>query len=98
MKGDLPESWKRSARAVRALPHGSNSRTRKPKIVGYTNARAPAVTAFNGAVTAILADTSLATAMGGDAIHVSDRDSFSATLRCHVNYQWFPSRGSRIIR
>lgn len=53
------------------------------KIVGYTNARAPTVTAFNGAVTAILADTALATAMGGDAIHVAEEDSFSATLKCH---------------
>ena len=53
------------------------------KIVGYTTARAPTVTAFNSAVTAILADTALATAMGGDAIHVAEEDTFSATLKCH---------------
>ncbi len=53
------------------------------KIVGYTTARAPTVTAFNSAVTAILADTALATGMGGDAIHVAEEDTFSATLKCH---------------
>ena len=53
------------------------------KIVGYVNARAPSVAGFNSAVTAILADTALATAMGGDANHVADEDTFSATLKCH---------------
>ena len=53
------------------------------KIVGSVNARAPTVAAFNGAVTAVVADEDLATAMGGDAIHVSERDAFSATLKCH---------------
>jgi hypothetical protein len=53
------------------------------KVVGSVNARAPTVAAFNSAVTAITADTALATAMGGDAIHVADEDTFSATLKCH---------------
>ncbi|MFA5296199.1 MAG: hypothetical protein WC382_11845 [Methanoregulaceae archaeon] len=53
------------------------------KIVGSVNARAPTVAAFNGAVTAVAADEALATAMGGDAIHVSEKDAFSATLKCH---------------
>ncbi|HON81877.1 MAG TPA: hypothetical protein PLN56_06440 [Methanoregulaceae archaeon] len=53
------------------------------KVVGSVTARAPTVAAFNAAVTAIAADTALATAIGGDAIHVSDEDSFSATLKCH---------------
>ena len=53
------------------------------KIVGSVNARAPTVAAFNGAVTAVAADEDLATAMGGDAIHVSEKDAFSATLKCH---------------
>jgi len=53
------------------------------KIVGSVNARAPTVAAFNGSVTAVVADEALATAMGGDAIHVSEKDAFSATLKCH---------------
>ena len=47
------------------------------------NARAPTVAAFNGTVTAVVADEDLATAMGGDAIQISERDAFSATLKCH---------------
>ena len=54
------------------------------KVVGSTTTRAPTVTAFNAAVTAIVADTALATAMGGDAIHVAEEDGFSATLKCHA--------------
>ncbi|HPX73542.1 MAG: hypothetical protein BWY93_00285 [Euryarchaeota archaeon ADurb.BinA087] len=53
------------------------------KVVGYTSTRAPTVTAFNSAVTAIMANTALATAMGGDAIHVAGEDGFTATLKCH---------------
>jgi hypothetical protein len=53
------------------------------KIVGYVNARAPTVAGFTSGVTAILADTGLTTAMGGDPVHVTEEDSFSATLKCH---------------
>ena len=53
------------------------------KIVGSVSARAPTVAGFNGTVTAVLADAALATAMGGDANHVAEDDSFSATLKCH---------------
>jgi hypothetical protein len=53
------------------------------RIVGYVNARAPTVAGFTSSVTAILADTSLATAMGGDPIRNSEEESFSATLKCH---------------
>lgn len=38
---------------------------------------------FNAALLAISADEALATAIGGDAVHVSDKDTFSATLKCH---------------
>jgi hypothetical protein len=53
------------------------------KTVGTLSTRAATVAGFNGAVTAILADTDLATAMGGDPVHVAEDDSFSAQLRCH---------------
>jgi hypothetical protein len=53
------------------------------KVVGTLNARAASVAGFNSAVTAILADADLTTAMGGDAVHVAEDDSFSAALRCH---------------
>ncbi len=53
-------------------------------VVGTVNARAATVAGFNGAVTAVLADTALKTAMGGDPVHVAEDDSFSAQLRCHA--------------
>ncbi len=53
------------------------------KLLGYVNARAPTVAGFSSSVTAILADTALATAMGGDPIRNTDEESFSATLKCH---------------
>jgi hypothetical protein len=53
------------------------------KLVGTVSARASSVAGFNAAVTAILADSGLATAMGGDASHGGEDDTFSATLRCH---------------
>ncbi len=51
--------------------------------IEYENNEAKVVGAFNSAVTAIMADTALATAMGGDAIHVAGEDGFTATLKCH---------------
>ena len=87
--------WSCTAYDVAGIPQDPVSKSREgytariefedmeAKIVGYTTARAPTVTAFNSAVTAILADTALATAMGGDAIHVAEEDTFSATLKCH---------------
>jgi hypothetical protein len=51
--------------------------------VGTVSARATTIAGFNAAVTAILADTDLSTAMGGDASHGGDDDTFSAALRCH---------------
>jgi hypothetical protein len=51
--------------------------------VGTATAKAETVAGFNGAVTAILADTDLATALGGTAVHALDDDSFSAVVKCH---------------
>jgi len=52
--------------------------------VGTVSAKAPTVAGFNAAVTAVLADTALQTAMGAVAAsHAGDDDTFSATLKCH---------------
>ena len=51
--------------------------------VGYVTARAATVAGFTGAKTAILADTDLATAMGGDAVNDAEGERYSVTLRCH---------------
>jgi hypothetical protein len=45
--------------------------------VGSLSVKCPTVAAYNAAVTAVLADTALATAIGGDCIHNSEKDSFS---------------------
>jgi hypothetical protein len=47
------------------------------KTVGSLSVKCPTVAAYNAAVTAVLADTALATAIGGDCIHNSEKDSFS---------------------
>jgi hypothetical protein len=51
--------------------------------VGSLSVKCPTVAAYNAAVTAVLADTALATAIGGDCINNSEKDSFSCTLKCH---------------
>jgi hypothetical protein len=52
-------------------------------IAGIVTARAGSVAGFNAAKTAILADTDLATAMGGDAVNDSEGERYSVTIRCH---------------
>jgi len=51
--------------------------------VGYVTARAGTVTGFNGSKAAILADTDLSTAMGGDPVSDPDAERYSATIKCH---------------
>lgn len=53
--------------------------------VGTLSAKAESVSAYNGSVAAILADTALCAAMCGDCIRRDGgtRDSFSCTLKCH---------------
>lgn len=53
------------------------------KTVGNATAKCPTVAAFNTAVANILANTDLATAMGGDPVRDTDGESYSATLKCH---------------
>ena len=38
---------------------------------------------FNAGVTAVLAASAISTAHGGTVIHDADKDTFSATLKCH---------------
>jgi len=87
--------WSCTANNVGGVPQDPVSKSREgytawiefedmeAKTVGCTNTRAPTVSAFNAAVSAILVHTALATAMGGDANHVADEDTFSAMLKCH---------------
>ncbi|MBP1927719.1 hypothetical protein J2741_000266 [Methanolinea mesophila] len=51
--------------------------------VGYITARAPSIAGFTANITELLANEALATAMGGDAVRDTDRDSFTCTLKCH---------------
>jgi hypothetical protein len=51
--------------------------------VGTITARAPSVAAFDGTALEIMGNAALATAMGGTPVRDSDREAFSAQLRCH---------------
>ena len=60
-----------------------NYEDNEANIVGYVTARAGTVTGFNSGKTAILADTDLTTAMGGDPVNDPDAERYSTTLKCH---------------
>ena len=53
------------------------------KLVGNATAKCPTAAAFNTAVANILANTALATAIGGDPVRDTDNETYSATLKCH---------------
>ncbi|MCK4270514.1 MAG: hypothetical protein KAW93_08540 [Methanogenium sp.] len=52
------------------------------KSVGHVSAKAPTVAGFDAAVIAVMADTALATAMGGEALRDQGHDTYSAQLKC----------------
>ncbi|WOF16622.1 hypothetical protein F1737_07905 [Methanoplanus sp. FWC-SCC4] len=52
------------------------------KTVGSLSIKAPAVSAFGQAVSAVLADTGLADAIGGTCVHNLEKDQYSRTLKC----------------
>ena len=52
-------------------------------LLGTVSARAGTIAGFSAAKTAILADTDLTTAMGGDPVNDADGERYSVTLRCH---------------
>ena len=51
--------------------------------VGSSTEKYNTITGFNAGVAVIMASAPLATAHTGTAIHDPDKDTFSATLRCH---------------
>jgi hypothetical protein len=51
--------------------------------VATTAVRCPTVAAYNGVVTAVPAATAINTAIGHTGVHVTDDDTFSATVKCH---------------
>lgn len=73
-----PVSKSREAYTARVLYEDDEART-----VGIVTARAENVAGFNASKTAILADTDLATAIGGDPVNSADDERYSVTLRCH---------------
>jgi hypothetical protein len=52
--------------------------------VGQVTVKCPTVAAYTANVATVLANSALATAMGGTAAHATDTDSFSAVVRCHA--------------
>jgi len=54
------------------------------RTVGLVSAQSPSLAAYTANMTAILAKTAVAAAMGGTAVHAIEDDTFSATLRCHA--------------
>jgi hypothetical protein len=73
-----PVAKSREAYSARILYEDNQART-----VGYVTARAGTVAGFNAAKAAILADTALSAAIGGDAINSADDERYAVTLRCH---------------
>ena len=73
-----PVAKSRESYTARILYENLEART-----VGYVTARAETIAGFNAAKTAILADTALATAIGGDAVNSPDDERYSVTLKCH---------------
>jgi hypothetical protein len=53
------------------------------KTVGNGSHKFNTIAGFNAGVTALLAAAAVTTAHAGTALHDSENDSFSATLRCH---------------
>jgi hypothetical protein len=53
------------------------------KTVAVITVRAPTIAAFTASANQIVANTSLATALGGTPVRDSANERFAATLRCH---------------
>jgi hypothetical protein len=53
------------------------------KTIAQITVRAPTIAAFTAAANQIVANTQLATALGGTPVRDTDNEKFSATLRCH---------------
>ncbi len=68
----------REAYTARFVYEDSEAVTIATTAVGY-----PTAAAYTGVVTAVPAATAINTAIGETGVHVTDDDSFSATVRCH---------------
>ena len=53
------------------------------KVVAIISARAPTIAAFTSVANQIVADTQMATALGGTPVRDLDNEKYAATLRCH---------------
>ena len=53
------------------------------KVVGNLSDKFNTIAGFNAGATAILANTALSTAHGGTAVRDTDKEAYSATLKCH---------------
>jgi hypothetical protein len=73
-----PVAKSREAYTARILYEDNEAET-----VGYVTARAETVAGFSAAKTALLADTDLATAIGGDPVNSAEDERYAVTLRCH---------------
>ena len=60
------------------------------KTVGTTSDTYNTMAGYNAGIAAVLANTANNTAHGGTVIHDADRDTFSASLKCHdPNGEWY---------
>jgi hypothetical protein len=60
------------------------------KTVGTTSDTYNTMAGYNAGIAAVLANTANITAHGGTVIHDADRDTFSASLKCHdPNGEWY---------
>jgi hypothetical protein len=60
-----------------------NFQDNEAKVVGSNSEKFNTVAGFNAGASALLADTTLATAHGGIPTHDSDTETYAATLKCH---------------
>ena len=52
------------------------------KIVGAISVKTAGITAYNAAITDVLANTNLETVIGGDCVRDAAHDTYSCTLKC----------------
>lgn len=53
------------------------------KTIGRASESYRTIAGYNDGIAAVLANTANNTAHGGDPVHTTDADNFSATLKCH---------------
>lgn len=73
-----PVVTSRESYTVRILYENDEART-----VGQITARADSVAGFNANLAELLANTAIATAMGGDPVNDVSNERYLCTLRCH---------------